>query len=132
MKELYLSFRAYNKTENKIYYKVEDTYDNRYWDHFWELLWRNNEWEVTQYTGLKDSKWNKIFVWDFVEDKKWIKFEIIWIKNGLAFWIKWCKTLSVSYLWDYWDNVWDNPNICNKLTIVWNIYNCDNIECNDW
>lgn len=66
-----IKFRAWNKFEKVMYDNVQDFSDdpNLPPSNFGELLGLPDEWEVMQFTGLKDRNGKEIYEEDIVEYK---------------------------------------------------------------
>ena len=87
-----IKFRAWDKEENKMIYDIQDEFEERTslgMDSFGHYL-NDDDFEIMQYTGLKDCEENRIYEGDVVEitwadNKTKRKYKVFYFKEGAFF-----------------------------------------------
>lgn len=103
-----IKFRSWENPDNSVWF----LWSMHYWNDvlFYLHKWINNpDYEIMQYTGLKDWAWKEMYEWDIVE---WIVYwePKIWT-------IKW----SNDWIWVIeWNSIQDY--YFPSFKIIWNVY----------
>ena len=121
-----IKFRVWDKEDKKMKYDAQDTYDymrnNIMEDCFGDVL-NNENYEVMQYTGLKDKNFKEIYEGDIMKVKP-----PIWAKEGIF------KVIYDNGRFIITDNkVWQNiGTLVEYSEVIGNIYeNLELLEVNE-
>lgn len=119
-----IKFRAYHKKQKKMYYNVEKTYDygcngdnDVLAESFAEIL-EDNNYDIMQYTGLKDKNGNEIYEGDIlslsIHSKKY--GVIKWNDNLGGFYIYKVSSYTLKYAdrYEVIGNIYDNSELLEK------------------
>jgi len=74
-----IKFRAWDNQENRMVYPGEFV---PFANTRWEMLDNFEDWEIMQYTWLKDKNWIEIWEWDVAL--------IFWVKSEIRYSNTWC------------------------------------------
>lgn len=109
-----IKFRAWDKEEKKMYFDVQNNYDNIRE----QTCFQDNNLELMQYTGLKDKNGKEIYEGDILKTPRNRKARVVF-GNG-AFWFVGFPFYEKSFF-DKQSKTWKSQN-AEKWEVIGNIH----------